>query len=624
MNLLSNSDGRQYRSFDLKQDGNKIEGYAVVFNQRTLLDRDPYTGMDFYESIDKGAFDGCDMSDVVLNVDPAGTPIARTRAGNLMLTVDEHGLRVCATLTTSRGKEVWEDIAAGNLDKMSFAFNIGKQEYDKKTHTRNVLKISKLYDVSVVTHPAYEQTCVFARASMAVHIADEQRAYVSGKLQEMQRVTLQEAPEMRTGSECWAGMEYDIQKHTDLLQQAAAYAAWTPEGSPADIAEVEKRHEELLNVASQINQLAAEEQQRIAAVESGAVQFYGWEPEQIQPNSKEQIEALVKRNIKVRLFNGASEELKKHLEKLTNTKRSISMMNDKIEIRALQSYLCKGIAKMDDDERRALTTTGSGAAVIPTEIADHIITNAGYSVLTHRAKRFADGRRGKLLVPTIIPTGGGVGWHDELDNIDLHDQLIGSVAIEGMELVKIIAASTAMTEMVVDQFENYIQDLLAGELLDTLEKAYITGKKGEEGPADGLDNLDLTERTIPATDSITIENIAAAVAKLPSKVQKGAIVMGNASTLANLLTTQGTYAFDMRTTLKDMGVELVQNPYVSDGNVYVVGQPNQSLLLNFWQPISVAVSTEALFMKAAIAIRALAVVGFAWVPDFVAKVAVNG
>jgi len=114
--------------------------------------------------------------------------------------------------------------------------------------------------------------------------------------------------------------------------------------------------------------------------------------------------------------------------------------------------------------------------------------------------------------------------------------------------------------------------------------------------------------------------LSEAVAKLPSKVQYGSIVMGNATTLASLLTTQGSYAFDMRTTLKDMGIELVQNPYVSDGTVYAVGQPSESLFLNFWQPISVEASKDALFMKAGIAIRALAVCGFVWVPEFVAKV----
>ena len=73
-------------------------------------------------------YDGCDLSDVILNVDHEGTPLARTRAGTLTLTPDAHGLKVSATLSTGRGRELWEDIAAGNLDKMSFAFTVSDRK----------------------------------------------------------------------------------------------------------------------------------------------------------------------------------------------------------------------------------------------------------------------------------------------------------------------------------------------------------------------------------------------------------------------------------------------------------------------------------------------------------------
>jgi len=616
--LFNTDDGRHYRAFDLKPSGDRLEGYAVVFDQKTMLYKDPCTGAEFYEIIERTAFDGCDMADVVLNVDHEGAPIARTRAGNLQLIPDNYGLKITASLTTSRGKAIWEEVQAGNLDKMSFAFNIGQESYDKATHTRTIQKISRLFDVSVVTRPAYEQTCVFARATMEGHAAEEQRAYVEGKVKAMRSIELQPAPELREEAG-FAGMEYDIEKHEDLLNRARELMAWKPEGRQEDISDAEKRYSEALSIAQEINSLAEEERRKIAQVERSDVQFYGWGIGQIAPNSKKQIDALLRSGIQPRLFTGADKSLVDYLKQKTD-KRSISIMNENIEIRALQSYLCKGIANMDEDERRALTTTGGGAAVIPTEIADKIITDAGHSILTHRAHRFADGRRGRLVVPMMLPTGEGVGWHDELETIEAFDQSIGGVSIEGMELVKIVCASTSMNVMAVDAFESYIMNLLSGELLDTLERAYITGKKGEIGPADGLDNLNLTDRTITATNAITIENIAEAVAKLPSKVQYGSIVMGNATTLASLLTTQGSYAFDMRTTLKDMGIELVQNPYVSDGTVYAVGQPSESLFLNFWQPISVEASKDALFMKAGIAIRALAVCGFVWVPEFVAKV----
>ena len=152
----------------------------------------------------------------------------------------------------------------------------------------------------------------------------------------------------------------------------------------------------------------------------------------------------------------------------------------------------------------------------------------------------------------------------------------------------------------------------------------MTGKAGTNNcPSNGLDNLTLTARTVTATTSITVEDIAQGVALLPAKVQHGALIMGNAATLAGILTAKGEYAFDVRSTLKDMGLELVQNPHVSDNTLYIIGEPSQTLFVNFWQNIAVRRSEEAALMKNAVAFLASTVCGFAWHSDYVAKVVVG-
>ena len=205
---------------------------------------------------------------------------------------------------------------------------------------------------------------------------------------------------------------------------------------------------------------------------------------------------------------------------------------ENIETRALQSYLCKGVPNMTEEEQRALTTTGSGNAVIPTTILDRLISTAGLSILTHRATHLADGRPGKLVIP-VAPAAGGVGWHQELADISAYDQTLSAVTLSGAELVKLICASRAMVEMATENFETYLVNLLAGEVLDVLEDSYITGKAGTDNcPGDGLDNLTLTGRTVSAATSISVADIAKAVALLPAKVQRGGLVLANASTLA--------------------------------------------------------------------------------------------
>ena len=664
--MLNNADNRQYRTFELRAEAHKIEGYAVVFDTPTVLDKDPYTGTVFYEVISRNAFDGCDLSDVILNVDHEGTPLARTRAGTLTLTPDSHGLKVSATLSTGRGRELWEDIAAGNLDKMSFAFTVSDEDYDSKTHTRTIQKIGKLWDVSVVTRPAYEQTCVYARASMAGHMEQERRMVVETTLAELRGAVVKDPPltrekVMENVGDLGAAL-LDLYRRSELTAKLDEVRSWEPEGKPEDAQTAREKSKQLQEVIRELEDIDREIDDKLEKL--GKYEQYGDDNGpgyRVYPSDPAVFvcrdiltgrgcatigrdEAMVNARAlgeeKLRWIARAcgvdeAEVVDKYLTNNTyeiqnpptldfniNQKRSIRKMEN-IEIRALQSYLCKGFSSMTEDERRALTTTGSGSATIPTAIVDRLISTAGLSILTHRATHLADGRPGKLVIP-VAPAAGGVGWHQELADITVYDQTLSSITLSGAELVKLVAASRAMIDMSTDSFESYLINLLAGEVLDVLEDSYVTGEAGTNNcPGDGLDNLTLTGRTVTATTAITVADVAEALALLPAKVQRGGLVLANASTLAGILMEKTTYAFDPSTTLQSLGLELVQNPHVSDNTVYVVGALEQTLFLNFWQNINVRRSEDAMLVKNAIAFLASCVCGFAWNSNNVAKVTLS-
>lgn len=156
----------RYGSWEAGQDGT-IHGYAVVFDSRTVLYKDPETGLEYGEVIDRHALDGADMSDVVLRFDHQGHALARTRGGSLRLSVDAHGLRVDADMTLSdEARSFYQEVKNGLIDKMSFAFTVAPEgdSWDSTTRTRTVKHIARLFDVSLVTWPAYEQTQVSARS----------------------------------------------------------------------------------------------------------------------------------------------------------------------------------------------------------------------------------------------------------------------------------------------------------------------------------------------------------------------------------------------------------------------------------------------------------------------------
>ncbi len=154
---------REYRSFEFEAKEMRIEGQAVTFEDPTVMFE--YDGMQFYEVISREAFNEAKIDDVVLNIDHQGKPAAKTRNGTLELKQSDNGLFISADLSkNATGRELHEDIQNGFYDKMSFAFTVREESYDKEKRTRRIEKIDRLFDVSAVTFPAYNQTSVSARS----------------------------------------------------------------------------------------------------------------------------------------------------------------------------------------------------------------------------------------------------------------------------------------------------------------------------------------------------------------------------------------------------------------------------------------------------------------------------
>jgi uncharacterized protein len=159
------SKDRQYRNFEVRasEEGMIVEGYAVTFNQAETMYE--YDGIEYKEEIDKKAFAGAEMNDVVMNYNHDGKPFARTKNGTLNLTTDDFGLKIRADLSgTEEGRKTYEEVKGGYLDKMSFAFSVNKEEYDQQSRLRRITGIKRLFDVAIVDIPAYNTTSVSARS----------------------------------------------------------------------------------------------------------------------------------------------------------------------------------------------------------------------------------------------------------------------------------------------------------------------------------------------------------------------------------------------------------------------------------------------------------------------------
>ncbi|WP_158259878.1 HK97 family phage prohead protease [Phyllobacterium phragmitis] len=141
-----------------EEDTVKVSGYAAVFNQAADI------GDYFREIIHPGAFRAAiTRDDVSFLINHAGLPLARSRSGKgtLVLSEDDHGLKIDTTLDAQDPDvmRIVPKMKRGDLDKMSFAFRATRQEWDEtgEIPIRHVYELD-LFDVSVVTDPAYSGT----------------------------------------------------------------------------------------------------------------------------------------------------------------------------------------------------------------------------------------------------------------------------------------------------------------------------------------------------------------------------------------------------------------------------------------------------------------------------------
>lgn len=154
------ADGATKKRFDTEY---YVEGYASTFNDPYVLFED-FDGTKYIEVISPDAFREADMSDVILQFDHTGRVYARMSNGTLIVEPDEHGLFIAADLSRSQGaRDLFEEIKAGLITRMSWAFTVTADEYDRETHTTTITRVKKVFDVSAVSIPADPNTEISAR-----------------------------------------------------------------------------------------------------------------------------------------------------------------------------------------------------------------------------------------------------------------------------------------------------------------------------------------------------------------------------------------------------------------------------------------------------------------------------
>ncbi|MDR3585257.1 MAG: HK97 family phage prohead protease [Desulfosporosinus sp.] len=193
-------EGIEMRSFTMpdlqvEPEGNIIQGHAAVFGQTANI-----YGM-WNETIERGAFDKTDFTDVLFSVnhDLTKIPLARSRNNNanstLQLQVDDQGLNTRATLDIEKNTDaqaLYSAISRGDINGMSFIFSVRKGTGDVWTGldtdmpSRTITDIAKVIEVSAVSFPFYEGTDIDARSQTALDSAEQTLESVRSKLDSLE------------------------------------------------------------------------------------------------------------------------------------------------------------------------------------------------------------------------------------------------------------------------------------------------------------------------------------------------------------------------------------------------------------------------------------------------------
>ena len=159
----------------------KITGYFVVFNSETNL----YESV--YEEISDKAFENIDLSDIRALADHDTAKIlGRTKSQTLSLSVDEKGLfgEITINKNDTEAVNLYERVKRGDIDQCSFGFNILNEIMEQRADGSVKWTITEieLFEVSVVTFPAYADTAVEARSAQ---IKQLEKRYLQTRKQQL-------------------------------------------------------------------------------------------------------------------------------------------------------------------------------------------------------------------------------------------------------------------------------------------------------------------------------------------------------------------------------------------------------------------------------------------------------
>ena len=456
-------------SFEVRTDEGKptvVEGYAAVFNDETVI------GGSFAERIDRGAFDGADMSNTValFNHD-INKPLARAGHG-LELTVDERGLKYRFEVgNQSYAQDLVENIRMGNVSTSSFGFTIKDDEWEMRDgdmNLRTIKEVDLLFDVSPTTQGAYPTTEVGLR-SMELAMANAEVTEI-----EEEEVRSEEVVEEEVVAEVEEADEEDCGCEDNEVKPVPRSEEVTLETADAPVAE---ESDEIIERGAE-SEISMNEEKNAPAV----VQGLG---DKVQ-------------NVRARFDLG-----KAIREAATG---SLSGLEAEMNSEAVNEFRQAGISVANGINipammlRDAVPMATETVSTVSAAVNQGVQTDIGGPIANYRPVTFADkmgvrkltGLTGDVSIPVQSTNVTTVTTTNEADPVDSTNIALTSVTLSPERL----SAHTKVSQQLLAQNSFDLQSFLADDIRRGLELQYNTELKGKienitETDGTGIDPADV-------------------------------------------------------------------------------------------------------------------------------------
>lgn len=566
-----------------------LQGMPIIFDSPTTITD---VGGSYTEVIRAGALDGADLSDVrlLVNHDASKIPLARTPR-TMQLEVTPAGLTMKATLPdTEAAREVYEAVKRRDLSGMSFAFTIpaGGDDYNPETNTREIRKIGKLYECSVVSFPAYPQTSIEARNAQGAALDAFKQAK---QAQALINTILERTDKTMKFDSVQAAFNYYRNYTIEALEQRAQEIQASIDGNAQGLdissANIELRGIMEAKENAQLRSMSAQQQPQ-----QGLNVITGMNP-QGATVAGDVLDSQEYRNGFFKTLLGqpmtAGEKAAFEAGRRAAEKRS-------------------GDAFID---------SSSAAAVIPTQTMNEIIKKARtQGGLLAECRAFAI--PSNVAIPFVTPSNAAA-WHTEGDAVETEAIAPDKITFAGNEIIKIFSISEKARRMSIAAFESYLVNELSACVLDTINKAIIDGTGSGQGK--GIETITWVKTgtgqnciEVAAADDIAYADFVAAFALLKRGYSAGAKIACNNATLYNVLygmvddVKRPVFIQNPQTDSvgKVLGHEVIVDDFIDD-NVFYIADFAHYMAYNLVEGITIEASRESSFKKGLIDYRALAI-----------------